>query len=649
MLLADQYRLRETTMAPGAPYRLETLGSLSLQGPSAAIRAADQRQQRRRLALLSTLACAGDRGLSRDQLLLLFWPDSTQKKARHSLDQLLYAIRTSIDDSIFAGVNPLRLNREVITSDVGEFACELGAGNRQKAVELYRGPFLDGFYLSETREFEEWVAAQRERLSHRYCDALEQLARDASGSGDPHAAVAWRRKLCETDPMSTRHALELMRVLALAGDPATAISHGEHYRRTYAQELGNGGIDAVDHAISDLKGRSTQPMPPPSPGLVHDTITKDAGRSRVSARPRTTLAGAALALIALSIAVLIAYAPGEKEPPKVPKPRVATQNVAAYDLYQRGMDPTLLRSDSTALIAVGFLEQAVQLDTTFAVGYAGLATMYQRLAMSNSTSLSLHDFESLSRGAAQRSIALDESLAEAHATLGLIESFWGTDLPRAEKELNRALILDPTLPHTREYLATTLLTLGRPNEALAQAHLASEENPVSPTARATLAQVLYVIGRCDEAMSALDSLAALTPPLLRVAVTRSLCLGDKGRRSDAVDAIRSQAMNHHDLRSSGILGFALAKNGQRDEAMRIHDNLSDAAARNPWAYFYAAMVTFALGDQTRARKELRRAAGSTAVPYELLGPPFAELRGKLRAQKAAGGQPVLVSSTISNR
>lgn len=619
----------ETTMSLAAPYRLETLGTLSLEGPSAAIRAADQRQQRRRLALLSTLACAGDRGLSRDQLLLLFWPDSTQKKARHSLDQLLYAIRTSIDDSIFAGVNPLRLNHDIITSDVGDFVRELREGNLSRAAELYRGPFLEGFYLSETREFEEWVAMQRERFAHSFCDALEQLARDSQASGDYRAAVAWRRKLSETDPISTRHALELMRALTRSGDPASAISHGEHYRRIYSQELGSGGVDTVDQLLEELKGKSSTFVAPMSPALIQEPVTPDTPR-RKGVRPwRPALAGTTLVLIAAAMAVVIAYRSEDKRPQPVSKTQMMTSNVAAYDLYQRGIDPTLLRSDSTALVALGYLERAVQLDTTFAAGYAGLATVYQRLAMSNSVSLSTSDLESRARSAAEKAIMLDDSLAEAHATLGLIESFWGPDLSLAETELKRAIQLDPALPHTREYLTTALLVLGRPDEALAQARLATAENPVSPTARATVAQVLYVLGRCSEAMSALDSLAGLTPPPLRVAVTRSLCLGESGHWSDAVEAIRNQAMHNRDLRSEGVLGFALAKNGARAEATQIHAQLGRSAAETPWAYFYAAMVTFALGDRTGAAQELRRAAGSTAVPYELLGPPFAALRAEL--------------------
>src|SRR4029079_1581374 len=155
-------------MTLDSKYRLEMLGTVILRGPDRSIRASDHRQQRRRLALLSALACAGERGMSRDQLLLLFWPDSTQKKAKHSLDQLLYAIRTDIDESIFEGTNPIRLNPNVISSDVDEFNLRIAEGNLEQAVERYRGAFLEGFYLSDTREFEEWADSQRRNLARTY-------------------------------------------------------------------------------------------------------------------------------------------------------------------------------------------------------------------------------------------------------------------------------------------------------------------------------------------------------------------------------------------------------------------------------------------------------------------------------------------------
>ena len=95
---------------------------------------------RRRLALLAVLAATGDQGRSRDQLLALFWPEATQARARHSLDQLLYALRNTIDEAVFAGVNPVRLNFEVLDSDVSEFNEALQRGDMGAAAEVSGGP-----------------------------------------------------------------------------------------------------------------------------------------------------------------------------------------------------------------------------------------------------------------------------------------------------------------------------------------------------------------------------------------------------------------------------------------------------------------------------------------------------------------------------
>jgi serine/threonine-protein kinase len=146
------------------------------------------------------LAAAGAEGRSRDHLLVFFWPESTQTKARHSLDQLLYAIRRSMEDSPFVGSNPLRLNSDAVASDLADFHAALQRGDFEGAVKQYRGPFLEGFYLSDAPEFEQWVGSERASLQRAYSGALEHLARDAQARKDDAAAVHWWRKLADTDP-----------------------------------------------------------------------------------------------------------------------------------------------------------------------------------------------------------------------------------------------------------------------------------------------------------------------------------------------------------------------------------------------------------------------------------------------------------------
>ena len=161
-------------------YRLETLGSLALtDGPAAAVTT-----QRRRLALLALLAVAGERGLTRDKLVAYLWPDSPSDNARHALEQLLYELRRQLGEPVFLGPDPLRLNPEIITSDVAQFGQAVASGAPAEAVELYRGPFLDGFYLSDAAEFERWAEEERSQLAGKYAWALEGLADAARDRSD---------------------------------------------------------------------------------------------------------------------------------------------------------------------------------------------------------------------------------------------------------------------------------------------------------------------------------------------------------------------------------------------------------------------------------------------------------------------------------
>ena len=113
-------------------FHLRTFGSLTLSGRDDVTVLGRHGHHRRRLALLAVLAAAGDRGWSRDQLLLFFWPDASQARARHSLDQLLYALRSSLGDELFDGTDPLRLRREVVNSDVDAFTDALIVANRKR-------------------------------------------------------------------------------------------------------------------------------------------------------------------------------------------------------------------------------------------------------------------------------------------------------------------------------------------------------------------------------------------------------------------------------------------------------------------------------------------------------------------------------------
>jgi serine/threonine-protein kinase len=207
--------------------------------------------------LLAVLAAAGERGRSRDQLLGLFWPEATQARARHALEQLLYSLRNSIGESVFATSNPVRLNPEVVDSDVRAFAAALAGGELEAAVDQYGGPFLDGFYLDDAPEFERWVESERTRLATLYTDALNRLAQRADAARDHTAAVRWWRTLVQADPLSSKHATGLIGALMNAGDHAAALQYAERYEATVAEDLGTSVGPAVASLVAEVRARAT--------------------------------------------------------------------------------------------------------------------------------------------------------------------------------------------------------------------------------------------------------------------------------------------------------------------------------------------------------------------------------------------------------
>ena len=224
--------------------RLETFGSLVLAGDSGT----PLPIQRRRLALLALLSTAGKRGVRRDKLVALLWPDSTEPKARHALEQLIYSLRQHQSEQLVVGPDPLRINHHVLSVDAMDFLGAIERGDSAEAVRLYRGPFLDGFYLSGAPEFESWVETERRMLAGKYRTALERRA----GELEPAAAVETWRALVGADPYNGNARLGLMRGLVALGDRAAAWREGKEYEQLLRRELGREPDPAVRSLIAQL-------------------------------------------------------------------------------------------------------------------------------------------------------------------------------------------------------------------------------------------------------------------------------------------------------------------------------------------------------------------------------------------------------------
>jgi DNA-binding SARP family transcriptional activator len=238
--------------------QLNTFGGLTLRMGDAQLTGPPT--QRRRLALLALLAVAGDRGMSRDKLLAMLWPEGETDKARHALNQILFAQRRHFNDApLFEGKKTLRLNPSQITSDVRAFEDALARESPEEAAEVYAGPFLDGFFLSNSAEFEQWASDQRERFANLCAGAVAAAAARATEVSDSAAAVKWHRRAVELDPLDAGRVVRLAEALVTTGDRAGALRALRSHQDRIRKELGIPADPNIERRIVTLKsdmGRS---------------------------------------------------------------------------------------------------------------------------------------------------------------------------------------------------------------------------------------------------------------------------------------------------------------------------------------------------------------------------------------------------------
>lgn len=293
----------------GGQLRLQTFGTLRLESSQGPV--AGPISQRHRLALLALLAAATGRQLSRDRLLGLLWPDSDEHSGRTLLNTTVHAVRKALGSEALRSVGDgLYLDPELLPSDLDWLEQHTRAGNAALAVEVYTGPFLDGFHLPESAAFEEWASATRAEYHRWVHDLLDQLATPVE-SPDPAARVAWTERLCRHEPHSALAAVRHLHTLAALGDRPAALEFAHEFQERLRLDL-DVGPDAEVEAVRQALMREDVTVEPPaiSRRRIAWTPKQTAAPSSpapASARPRQArwLRGTMLGVAAIAAVVAL--------------------------------------------------------------------------------------------------------------------------------------------------------------------------------------------------------------------------------------------------------------------------------------------------------------------------------------------------------
>jgi eukaryotic-like serine/threonine-protein kinase len=285
-----------------------------------------------------------------------------------------------------------------------------------------------------------------------------------------------------------------------------------------------------------------------------------------------------------------------------------TGDLGAYDLYLKGRYAWHHRTAQGLDQARRLLEQSIQLDPAFAPAHAALADVYTVLGLWSD--LPPDQTYPRAKAAALEALRLDSTLAGPYAALGDVSAMYEWDWASAERNFRRSLALDPNNANTRHwYNGDYLLTVGRLDEAVAEARRARELDPLSLTINGGLGRALYSAKRPEEAAAQLRGVLAMDTTFVVVNEWLATVYLSQGRAAEAV-SLYERAIDpavRHSV-PTALLGYALAKAGRRRESEALLRELMERQSKSYLSPTSIALLTAGLGDTVQTFLWFRRAA-----------------------------------------
>ncbi|MFL5502035.1 MAG: protein kinase domain-containing protein [Gemmatimonadaceae bacterium] len=309
-----------------------------------------------------------------------------------------------------------------------------------------------------------------------------------------------------------------------------------------------------------------------------------------------------------------------------------TDNIQAYGLYLRGRYAWNKRTSDGVVEGIKFFEEAIALDPKYALAYTGLADSYSlHLDYRN---VAVHEGHEKAKYYARKAIALDESLAEAHASLAwsLFVYDWRWD--EAASEFRRAIELDPRYAPAHQWYAFMLASQGHFEEALIEAHTAQENDPASVSVRRSLGYCYLYARKYDQGRYHLDRAIAMNPTAEESYRIQGLLLTLQ-KHYVAADRVLREGLalaSEYGTTTKATLAYSLALAGDPSMAKEFGPELVERQKREYISPVDLALVYMGIGDKERALDWVERAIDERRgwAAYLRVHPVMDTLRGEPR-------------------
>lgn len=272
-----------------------------------------------------------------------------------------------------------------------------------------------------------------------------------------------------------------------------------------------------------------------------------------------------------------------------------TDNIEAYQLYLKGRYFWSKRTRDGLRKGVEHFKQAIDVDPTYALAYAGLADAYAFLGLHRVTPP--HDILPKARAAAVRALQIDDTLAEAHSALAYVKTIYDWDWAGAENDFNRSLELNLKDAPTHSYYANYLAAMGRHEEAIAETYLAQELDPLSPIINVMIGYMAFLKRDYALAIEQCRKTLEIEPRFFWIHMGFGWAYEELGMIERAIPEFeRAVELTGGTMGTLAGLGHAYGLGGRKQDALEVIRKLQDGSQQSYVVAYDIALVFAGLRD-----------------------------------------------------